>query len=350
MSIRTRTRRARLVACAALVMTACSATHHPRTLPTVPTTTTADPPPTAPVGPTFPLTGMAMTDAAVLARPALSVKVDNAPPARPQSGLNAADLVTEELVEGGLSRLFVTFHSQDAALVGPVRSARPVDADLLRELGGGLFAYSGAAAGEIAPVRARSTATLLSDDAGDPGFHRDHSRVAPFNLYVSTPVLYQTGLRRTARHSPPPALFTYTDRPPSGSPAATAVSLVFGIRSASAWSWDGGAHRYQRTQDGTPDVLADGSPVTTDNIVILSVGTQGTGIFDTVHEEDPFVVVTGSGPCWVLRDGVVLRGTWQRSSYSTAMTLLGADGHPLALHPGRSWIELLPLPATPQFG
>jgi hypothetical protein len=109
----------------------------------------------------YPLTGLQVEDPAVAARPALSVKVENVAAARPQAGLNAADLVTEELVEGGLTRLLVTFQSRDAALVGPVRSVRPVDAPLLHELGGGLFGFSGGSAGVLAEVRRSSEATFL---------------------------------------------------------------------------------------------------------------------------------------------------------------------------------------------
>lgn len=345
-----------LVLALVLVLAACSGGtgHHAAAAPTTADPTTA-PPPTDPSGPTFPLTGTAAADATRLARPALSVKVDNAPPARPQAGLNQADIVTEALVEGGLTRFFATYQSQDAPLVGPVRSARPVDADLLRELNGGFFAYSGAAAGEIAPVRDHSSAVLLSDEAGDPGFHRSHDRSAPYNLYVSTPSLYDTGQRRAAAAhlSAPPALFNYTKTapgPPSATPAKQ-VSLHFGIRSSSSWDWNAGSPGlYERIQDGSADTLADGSRITADNIVILSVAIRGTGIFDTAHEEDPLVVVIGSGKCWVMRDGVLQQGTWQRSSYSVPVKLVGADGQPLTLHRGRTWLELLPDAASPQFG
>jgi hypothetical protein len=288
-------------------------------------------------------------DPARASYPALSIKVDNAAPARPQTGLNAADIVTEELVEGGLTRFFATYQSQDSAVVGPVRSARPVDADLLRELGAGLFAYSGAAAGEIAPVRAHSGAVLLSDEHGDPGFHRDWSRPAPYNLYVATPTLYQVGERRSARQAPP-QLFTYAPQPSAGGAPANTVSLTFSIRASAQWTWSAATGEYQRAENGTPHTLADGSPVTAKDVVILSVGIRGTGIFDTAHEEDPLVVVIGSGPCWVVRDGVVLQGTWQRASYNVPMQLLGPDGQPLALHPGRTWLELLPVGYTPAFG
>src|SRR5258708_9682598 len=126
--------------------------------------------------------------------------------------------------------------------------------------------------------------------------------------------------------------------------------LRFGIRSSSAWRWARAAHLYLRSQDGPDDTLADGTPIATDNVVIMSTAIRGTGIFDTAHEEDPLVVVIGSGKCWVMRAGVLQQGTWQRASYRDPMKILGADGQPLTLHRGRTWLELLADSASPQFG
>jgi len=294
----------------------------------------------------FPLTGKPAHDPALAQRPALSVKIDNAPPARPQAGLNNADLVTEELVEGGLSRFFVTFQSQDAARIGPIRSARPVDADLLAELNGGIFAYSGAAAGEIAPTLNHGNAILLSDDAGSPGFHRDPHRYGPYNLYSSTSELYRAGMAKGTK-PPPPQLFTYGAA--SSTTPATTVSLGFSPLHSAAWFWDAGTQLYNRAQDGGFHTLEDGALVTADNVVVLSVGIRSTSITDQSGAHDPLVVVVGSGPAWVFRDGVVEQGTWQRPSYGVPVKITGADGQPLPLHPGRTWLELLPQPAKPGF-
>jgi Protein of unknown function (DUF3048) N-terminal domain/Protein of unknown function (DUF3048) C-terminal domain len=299
-----------------------------------------------PQGPVFPLTDLAAPGGPPN-RPALSVKIDNVDPARPQSGVNDADVVFEELVEGGNSRLFAVFQSHDSPRVGPIRSARPVDADLLHGLGGGIFAFSGAAAGELAPVKDHSGATLLSNDAGSAGFARDHSRQAPYNLYSSTAALYSAGASAGNHQGPPPGLFAY------GSSAATApatgVDLTFGIHLSCGWRWSAASHRYERSQNGTPDVLADGSPIVSDNLVIMSVQITGTGIFDSVHEEDPFVHVIGSGPAWVLRDGHLAAGQWARSGLDAPTVLTAAGGGPLNLEPGRTWVELLPVPNQPAF-
>jgi hypothetical protein len=316
------------------------------------TSTTAPGPPTSPAASpygVFALTGLPVHDPALAHRPALSVKVDNAGPALPQSGLNAADIVTEALVEGGLTRLLATYQSQDADRVGPIRSVRPVDADLLDELNGGIFAFSGGAAGEIAPARGHSGAVLIDDDAGNGGFARSADRRAPYNLFGSTAAFYVEGAR-VARKSPPapPQLFQYSWPAPTTT-AASGVQLTWSIYRSAGWTWDPASTSYQRNQDGAPDTLADGSRVTATDVVIMSTPIRGTGIFDAAHKEDPFVVVTGQGDCWLLRDGVLIKGRWVRPSTYVPVKLLDDAGNALALKPGRTWVELLPLGLHPTF-
>ena len=310
----------------------------------IPTTTVATTPPPAP---TFALTGLAVDDKGKAARPALSVKVDNAPGAFPQAGLNDADIVTEELVEGDLTRLMATFESHDSPLVGPIRSARPVDADLLRELDGGIFAYSGAAAGEVAPVKDHSTATLLSYDDNHEGFQRLRGRPAPHEVFASTADLYRVGTERGAQTTPPSPLFRY-GAAGLGQPA-TNVVVPMSSQLIATWGWNATTRRYERNQGGRPDRLIDGSVVSTTNIVVLSVEIRGTGIFDAAHNEDPLVVVSGSGPAWVVRDGQVVSCQWQRPNYATPMRLVDANGADVNLQAGTTWLELLPRGRQPAF-
>jgi hypothetical protein len=284
-------------------------------------------------------------------RPALSVKVDNAPQALPQVGLNNADIVTEEVVEGGLTRFFATFQCQDASVVGPIRSARPVDADLLRELNGGILVYSGAAIGEIAPSKAHSNAVLISMDAGDHGFYRDYHRSAPSNVFGSTSGFYDDAWHMAGPRIPAaPQLFQYSATAPSGLPVG-GVSMVFSSWDAVSWDYNSANGLYHRTQNGVTDKLSDGSNITASNIVILSITLAHTGIIDRSGNEDPLDVIIGSGPAWVVRNGTLVQGTWRRASYAVPMQLVGADGNVIALQPGRTWMELLPrtAPGQPHF-
>lgn len=305
---------------------------------------TPTPSPTAPA--VYPLTGLPVTNAATANRPALSVKIDNVDGALPQAGLNKADIVTDILVEGGLTRLMATFQSQDASLIGPIRSARPVDADLLRELGGGIFAYSGADPREIAPSKAHSTALLIANDYLPMWFWRSSLHSAPHNVFSSTAKLYKAG-RTYKPHMPAaPQLFTYSSAVPA-SRAVGAVSLRFSPDTSSAWTWSHGS--YLRTQNGRPDVLLDGGRISATNIVIMSVTWHPTSIIDDAGNADPYVIVIGSGPAWVMRDGHLIVGHWVRPSYRVPVKLVDAAGNVIPLRPGRTWIELQPRPYSPVF-
>ena len=305
-----------------------------------PTTTTAPP------IPTYPLTGLPIPGGPPQ-RGALSVKIDNVDGAFPQSGLNHADIVWEELVEGGQTRLFVTYHSQDVDPVGPIRSARPVDADLLAGLGGGVFAYSGAAPGEIAPVQEHSGATLLSNDDGVPAFYRDSSNhVAPHNVFSSTNALWAAGTEAGAPPTQPTPQFTYG--PATGRPVTT-VKYTMGRLMHGEWHWNPTGSVYERDQNDTQDVLADGSRVTTNNVFIMSVGVTGTGVFDVTGAEDPLPVVIGEGQCWLLRGGGMIDCKWSRPDVKKPPVVTDVQGHVLPFQPGRTWVELLPNTQAPAF-
>jgi len=298
----------------------------------------------------FPLTGLPVGGAtAAAARPALSIKVENTPDARPQAGLDTADVVTEELVEGGITRFFVTFQSHDSPLVGPVRSARPVDAALLRQLGGGLFGYAGAAEGEIAPVRAYSQAVLVSPGQAPGAYFRVASRPAPHNLYTSTARLYQAAAQLGAHRGPPPPLFRFA--PAAGGRMVRAASVPFSPVPdyVAGWRWDPKAGLLDRLQGGRQATLPGGAAVTATNVVVLQVKV-GTipGLVDALGNPDPNVIVVGKGACWVFRDGRMFTGTWWRPAVGQVMRLVRAGGQTIPLHPGRTWVELEPVGYTPR--
>lgn len=302
-------------------------------------------PTTVPAPAVMPLTGLP-APAGVPPRPAVGVKIDNIAQARPQSGVNAADLVFDTLVEGGLSRFFAVYQSQDAPSIGPIRSARPVDADLLPLFGSPIFGYSGAAAGEIAPVKDHGGATLVANDDDPRPFHRDPSHRAPSNVYSSLQALLAEG-RRLGNKGGPPAASPFAFGPSSaGTPAAT-VSVTIGPQSAAAWHWNAQSQLWERDQDGAPDNSADSGRITATNVVVLTTQIRGTGITDAAHEEDPYVVVLGAGQAWVARDGKVTAGTWNRAGLHDAFKLTDNAGAAMNLAPGRTWIELLPAPGTP---
>jgi DUF3048 family protein len=340
-----RTRSAlRMIAAAllAVVAAACSGGEPAAPAPAAPTTSA---PPAV-----FPLTGLPTGGDAKAARPALSIKVDNTRKARPQAGLNDADLVHEELVEGGLTRLLVTYHSKDAGEVAPVRSVRPVDGPLLRQLGGGLFAFSGGAAGVVDRVRPASGATFVGIRQAPAAYRRAADRPAPYNVVTSTAALYEAGRRIEPGLRPPPPFLSFAAEPPAGGRPVRQARLRFSPSSRAAWRWDAAAGRFVREQDGTQDRLVDGRPVTTDNVVVLRVAIRLDENRDVLGNRTPDPVVIGQGRAWLLRDGRLVAGTWRRSAPTQPLRVLGQDGKPLALRPGRTWVELLPSTERPAFG
>lgn len=299
---------------------------------TAPTTTT-----TAPPGPALPLLG---TPGAPPDRPALVVKLDNAPLGRPQAGLNQADVVYEEMVEGGITRLFTVFHSTDAPAVGAVRSARSTDIGLAAPLNRPLFSYSGTNA---AFQRSLNSAPLVDVgiDARPGAYRRERGRPAPYNLFTSTGELWAAtpeGL------GPPAPLFLY--RPPGqpvagGQPAAGARVVYRRIVTTDVeWRFEGGT--WVRAQNGTAHVDAAGQRVTAANVIVQITPYVDTPFVDQSGEPVPEAELLGEGEAWVLMDGRAVVGRWRKTAPEARTEYLTADGQPLLLTPGRTWVELAP--------
>lgn len=330
-----------IVAVAALVAAACGnksskTTARTTTSSSQPTTTSA----AAPQG--APLTGLPV-DAAVKNRPALVVKIDNAPKARPQYGMAKADIVVEEKVEDGVTRFFTIFQSQDADRVEPVRSARSTDIGLVGSLNRPLFAYSGANAVFQARVQAAPLVNV-GYDAKPGDFHRDSGRPAPYNLFTSTASLFRYA---PAGAGPPPPWFPYR---PDGQPlsvqgAAPASHLhveYLGkhIKTIVDYGWDAASGRWLRAQDGGPHNLVDGGQVAPRNVVVMMVDYKDTGLVDLSGTAVPEAQVVGTGEAWVLTDGKVVKGSWSKPSEDKVTAFTGPDGTPVPLTPGQTWIEL----------
>jgi hypothetical protein len=303
-----------------------------------PTTTTARPVPLCP------LTHTPAPDGKVPQRAALAVKVENLPQARPQYGLDTADIVFEEPVEGGITRFIAVYQCQVADRIEPVRSARFVDPDILRPLGKILFAYSGA----ITPVvdEIDSSTSLLedvSDNKAPEAYSVDFARVAPHNLQTSTSALYAAAkkLGYSVKKVPPP-YFAY-GRLPAGGKQVSAVHIDFPL-DVTSWTWDPQTGRWVRSYSDTgPAVQGDNVVVSAANVVILHVVEYPTPyIEDETGAHENQLTLTGTGPAWVFRNGVELTGTWTRRSLTQPAIFKEADGTTITLTPGNTWEELVP--------
>jgi hypothetical protein len=267
--------------------------------------------------------------------PVLAVKIDNTPPARPRIGLDRADVVYVEPVESGLTRLLAVFSTSMPAEVGPVRSARESDVDLLANYGPVAFAFSGASAGTLAKI-ATGTQVNLSNDASGRGFLRLSSRPAPYNLLGQTGAL----LARAEGSVPPGDIGWRFGAAPDGGQPATSVATAYGASSVSA-SWDPAPGRYRIATDGRAEVAADGTQVAAATVIVQTVRVGASANRDVNGIATPLVSVVGQGAVTVLRDGRSWAGTWTRPSPAAPTALHGADGRAIALAGTPVWVLLV---------
>jgi hypothetical protein len=341
---RTRTRTLRLGAAlvaGALLTAACGGGDDEDAAPK-PTTTTAPTttaPPAAQPASGAPLTGLAITDPAKVARPALIVKIDNAPKGRPQEGINQADIVVEEGVEGGITRLAAIFHSQDIAEVGPVRSARSTDIAIAHELQRPLFAYSGA---NDTFQKLVNAAPLINvgQNARPGAYFRKSGRPQTYNLWARMSELFAAA---PADATPPKPLFQYRAEGEAsvGDPAG-GVKMEWRdkVLTAVEWRWDAASSTWRRTQNGTEHVDAGGGAVQPKNVVVQFVPYKDTGQRDRSNTIVPEAELVGTGEFWALSDGKVVKGTWTKTALEAPTTYVDGAGQPLKLTPGQTWLEL----------
>jgi len=344
-----------LVLCAALFSAACSGgatqtaevttTPAPTTVaPTTTTTTTTIPPTTTsttttttttlPPAPTAQLTGLEVVEP--LTRPAFVLKIDNHQNARPQFGLNLADVVFEELVESNITRLAAIFHSQDADPVGPVRSARTGDYDLLRNLNTPLFGNSGGNATVLNGLRNVDTVVLSDATVGAAAYYRVFGgRTAPHNLVTDTQTIYELA---DGRGGTPPAMFEYRgpdDALPETATPVTTVRVDYGGYRIE-YTWDDEVDGWARTQQGSAHVDAAGDQVAPENVVIQFINYSASLAF----AGSPHAELLGTGDAWILTQGRIITGRWTREGEADITTYVDATGAPILLTPGRTWVAL----------
>lgn len=344
MTFRTRRRTIVLLALLVLVAAACSGgdDEGPATTITTEAVTTTF---TAPVA-VFPLTGLPVDGSPIAARPALVAKVENADAnrqtARPQQGIVQADVVFEETVEGSVTRFLLVIHSTDVPRrLGPIRSFRLTDQGVVRPLGGALFSWTGAIEPWV-PI-ARAMATDVGWDAAPSFYRRERARKAPHNLFTSSQELF-TLVPPGA--TPPPPLWPFRavgePLPAGGTPVST-VDVVFGNGPGSApvqWRYDAASKGWLRFQQGTPHVDEDGAQVAPQNLLIQWLQYRDTGFVDNGSSKIIEGVTVGRGEAWLLTEGQLLKGTWSKPDLDTATSFLLADGTPMRLTPGRTWVEM----------
>ena len=263
----------------------------------------------------------------------LAVKIDNIVFARPQTGLTHADIVYVLPVEGGLSRFLVIFSSVYPLVIGPVRSAREDDLELLRQFGRPAFAYSGATAA-LLPYIHRTARIVNLFDGITGGYYRGTSRIAPYNLYARTRQLLQQAPRASRAHD---IGFRFGPPPPGGK--ITRSASVSYPAASFGFTWSAAKGRWLVWMDGTRAVTTDGgrmSPAT----VVIQYTTVRTSRFLEYGTPPPYAESVGSGTALVLRDGRAWTTHWSRPAADGGTTFSTASGQRMTFALGQVWVVL----------
>jgi hypothetical protein len=314
--------------------TSISVTPTPPPAPT-PTPTPEPPPPPAPP-PVDPLTG-----GAVVAAPVIGVKIDNTSAGLPQYGLADADVVFVEQVEGGLTRLLAVFHSTLPTEVGPVRSVRSTDAELLPVFGAPALVFSGGAGGPVSALKA-TPAVPVSEENGDPGFSRSSAARSPYNLHAD---LQEVAGSVGGISQPNNIGFVFAASDPRVEAGSSATSLAVQFQAARVgFAFTDGQYRLERS--GDPQSDAEGRSIVADNVLFQSVDFEPDGTVDSVGSPSFISHTVGSGTFRLFRDGHEISGTWNRPAADQPTQYLDGAGQPVPFKPGRTWVALVPSSAS----
>lgn len=278
-----------------------------------------------------PLTGEPAADVSILSRPAMVVKIDNHPKAQPQMGINQADLIFEENVEK-LTRFAAVFHSQGSDPVGPIRSGRFQDINLLGSLNKPLFVWSGGNPKVTSAIHKSDLVDLSYTVANkDGGFQRDNDRSAPHDLIAETSKLWTLAPDGSG---PPPQQFVYRSAsdavPPSAQKVAGVKLSMDGVKVQ--WDWDATDQTFVRLQNDKPHLDTADVQLNVRNVIILEV--------EYTNSYSPTSKTLGSGKVTVFTEGVAIAGTWERSNRLIPFTLKDSSGAIIKLTPGRTFVEV----------
>jgi len=280
-------------------------------------------------------------DAVTAARPILAVKIDNFRRARPQFGLEHADAVIEENVEG-VTRFIALFQTQLPTVVGPVRSARTSDLDLLSGMNRPVFAYSGANAGVTTWIRSAASSGVLVDFSGlrSPCYSRESTRPAPHNLIIDSECAVSVAMDRATAPGRAGAMWAIDGnwKVPAAVravPDTTFAVAMDGVRVG--WTWNPESGAYLRSQDGAPHTAASGARISARNVVEIF----STHVPSPVDARSPNPITVGDGVAIVHRAGVAISGTWSRATgFDPFVFRDAATGSVVPLDVGNTFVEL----------
>ena len=320
--------------CLLLVGTACSSGDEEQEGPNTTVVSEDEPPPPCP------LTGEAPPSSVDVERPAIAVKVENSPEARPQSGLEEADIVIEEVVEGGITRFMTIYHCGDAERLGPVRSARFDDANIMKPFARAM-AYAGSndivdkelAKNDVISILEEESDALFRDPAGSTDVHSLFTKTEDIRAEIEDEELAR----------PASDLFTHGADIPDGLKAKKARSVTINFNASNTIEYKWSNKGWQRFEAGVPFMSATGGQITTPNVIIQEVEVNNSKtIFDSVGNPSPELTLDGSGRAVLFRDGRAIVGEWTTPERGEAPTFKTNSGEEFVFAPGQIWWELVP--------
>lgn len=286
--------------------------------------------------------------------PVLVVKIDDTAQAHPQIGLDEADVVYIEQVEGGLTRLAAVFSSIIPNQIGPVRSARISDIDIIAQYGHVAFAYSGAQSKLLPVIHAANLQDLGAQRESSTIYVRDETRYAPVNLILQADLL----MAKLKEESVPIDVskhmgWNFSLSAPLGGYRIDSVKLTWPANSYTA-AWSSTQSRWLLYQNDKPDLAADGKHLGPTTLAIQMVSVTPSAYHDKFGGVTPFSATVGQGDGFILRDGASYPAKWSRPSATSGTTWTQIDGSPLPFAPGQIWVALtniapvftLPTPAA----
>ncbi|HWC13061.1 MAG TPA: DUF3048 domain-containing protein [Actinomycetota bacterium] len=292
-----------------------------------------DPPP-----PVCPLSGIEPAKESVLARPAVAVKITNSSVAYPLRGLQDAEIVYEELVEGGLTRFLAMYHCTDAGEAGPIRSARSVDPAIMTPTTY-ILAFSGANAQVFDKLDEAGIVQIEENVAGDAMQRIETGNSFEYTLFADTAAVRK--LARDDYNEPPPDDVYEFGELEGTYKRARIVRLSFSHASQVGYEYKNG--KYLRFQDGQAFMGDDGNQIAVDNVLLEIHAVNFSQDKDVAGASSTEIAdVTGSGKAVLFRDGRIIRGTWSRESLEAPVRFTTKEGDPMVLAPGSTWIHLLP--------
>jgi hypothetical protein len=266
---------------------------------------------------------------------AFMVKIENTHSGEPQYGLNQADFVVEELVEGGITRLAAFFYSNLPTKLGHVRSARTTDVGLAEPIDATILA-SGGAPKTLRKIT-RSELPYYSYDKRSPGWSSDPSKTPPYHVLWNL-----VTLSKTAKASvPPKPYFAWSKGGPKGSSKqATHVSVTFSPTTTTNWTLNGG------TWSRSPEHAAAGEAYKPQTLVVIIAPIRDAGYRDPAGNAVPETVIEGSGRAVIFTGGAATEATWHKKGRNDTMSFSSKSGAPIGLKPGHTWLEVVPRGGT----